>query len=164
MLAIRRTLYGMRKYSSTSGIYDIKSVLKNQSVKQKISVNGWVKGIRKQKELSFIDIDDGSSIQKLQIVVPTEKIPPGVGYHTSVSALGTLQASQHKGQSVELITEVIELIGGPQIENYPFKARKRHPQDYVRQFLHLRARTNTFSSTLRVRSQVCKFMKWFHFI
>lgn len=153
MLAIRRTLYSLRKYSSTSRIYDIKSLLKNQSINQKISVNGWVKGIRKQKELSFIDINDGSSSQKLQIVVPTEKIPPGVGYHTSVSALGTLQASQHKGQSVELITEVIELIGGPQIENYPFKARKRHPQDYVRQFLHLRARTNTFSSMLRVRSQ-----------
>ncbi|XP_042873986.1 probable asparagine--tRNA ligase, mitochondrial [Penaeus japonicus] len=153
MLAMWRSWNSIRNYSSACGSYNVKSLLKSQPIKEKISVNGWVKGIRKQKELSFIDIDDGSSIHKLQVVIPTKKIPPGVGYHTSVSASGTLQASQHKGQKIELITDVLELIGGPQVENYPFKARKRHPQEYIRQFSHLRARTNTFSSIFRVRSQ-----------
>lgn len=69
----------------------------------------------------------------LQIVVPTERIPPGVGYHTSVSALGTLQASQHKGQSVELITEDIEVSVFPFLLFFVTKCSLcQHIQEWIR--------------------------------
>ncbi|KAG7159996.1 Asparagine--tRNA ligase-like [Homarus americanus] len=114
---------------------------------------GWVKAIRRQKERTFLDVDDGSCCQKLQVVLPSEKKPPALGFHSSVTVSGILSLSSHKGQEVELVANDVQVIGEPIEETYPFKARKVHPPDYVRQFPHLRARTNSFSSLLRVRSQ-----------
>ncbi|XP_042238100.1 probable asparagine--tRNA ligase, mitochondrial isoform X2 [Homarus americanus] len=101
----------LRCYSSSCRSGRISAILRDKPLHQTIKVNGWVKAIRRQKERTFLDVDDGSCCQKLQV------------------------------------------IGEPIEETYPFKARKVHPPDYVRQFPHLRARTNSFSSLLRVRSQ-----------
>ncbi|XP_071513711.1 asparaginyl-tRNA synthetase [Panulirus ornatus] len=143
----------IRYYSSVSKSSRISAILRDKPINQTVNVNGWVKGIRRQKERTFLDVDDGSCSQKLQVVLPSEKRPPALGFHASISASGVVQLSSHKGQDVELIADELQVIGEAIHEEYPFQARKMHPPEYIRQYPHLRARTNSFSSLLRVRSQ-----------
>ncbi|XP_045625992.2 asparaginyl-tRNA synthetase isoform X1 [Procambarus clarkii] len=144
---------GLRCYSSGCRTSSILALLHDKPINQTVKVNGWVKGIRRQKERIFVDVDDGSCSQKLQVVLPSGKRSVNLGFHASVSATGILHSSSHKGQDVEMVTDEIQVIGGAVQEEYPFKSRQLHPPEYVRKFPHLRARTNSFSSLLRVRSQ-----------
>ncbi|CAL4085814.1 unnamed protein product [Meganyctiphanes norvegica] len=131
----------------------ISGILQSKTLDDNIQIQGWVKAIRKQKEITFIDVGDGSSHQNLQVIVPTSKLPNGLGFHSCVSAAGILKSSDHPNQEVELIAQQVKLHGATNQTEYPFKARKKHTLDYIRQHVHYRSRTNTFSSLLRVRSQ-----------
>ncbi|XP_018565179.1 probable asparagine--tRNA ligase, mitochondrial [Anoplophora glabripennis] len=128
------------------------NILKLPNAGEKISVKGWVKAIRKQKENVFIDLNDGSTEKKLQILIPHKCVPKGLSTGSSISADGILHFSP-KGQ-IELSTENINIIGPCSVaDGYPIAPKKHYSPDYTRQYPHLRPRTKIFSSLLRVRSE-----------
>ncbi|XP_068240081.1 asparaginyl-tRNA synthetase-like [Palaemon carinicauda] len=135
-----------------SNFTSISKILKRRPLEERFRIKGWVKAIRRHKEFTFLDLNDGSCTQSLQVVVPAEKKPDSLSYHSSLFSSGVLRTCSHKGQDIEFLADEIQVIGENNLKNYPFKARTKSTPDYVRQFLHLRGRTN-FSSLLRVRSQ-----------
>ncbi|KAJ8927135.1 hypothetical protein NQ314_020408 [Rhamnusium bicolor] len=133
-----------------SQVPNVLHVLQSQNVGEKIEVKGWVKSLRKQKENVFVDISDGSTGKKLQVLVPQKLFPAGITAGASITAEGILSLSP-RGQ-IELSAENIKIVGKCVLDSYPFAPRKQYQPEYIRQYLHLRPRTNTFSSILRVRS------------
>lgn len=120
-----------------------------------ITVKGWIRSVRSQKDFSFIVINDGSTLSGLQVVyeatVPGyEKTLESLTTGASISATGKLIKSLGKGQSFELKAESIELIGACDPETYPLQ-KKHHSFEFLRTIAHLRARTNTLGAVTRVR-------------
>ncbi len=121
------------------------------------TVQGWVRTRRDSKAgLSFIHVNDGSSLDNLQVVAPESlanfrdevlRLTAGC----AVTVTGTLAASQGSGQSVELVADGVVVVGWvDDPETYPIQA-KRHSFEYLREVAHLRPRTNTFGAVARVR-------------
>ena len=127
----------------------------------KPKINGWIKTYRKQKDVSFISLNDGSTIKCLQIVFDTKLIPDPIqsqlGTGVSISVQGDLTKSPNKGQYFELKISsnddlIIQGINiGP--DDNPI-AKTKLGIDYLRTIPHLRIRTNTFSSIARIRHQL----------
>jgi asparaginyl-tRNA synthetase len=141
-----------------------------------VTVKGWIRSKRDSKAgISFLAINDGSSFDSIQAVVPNTlenydsevlKITTGAG----VVVTGTLVESEGKGQSVEIQATEVSVLGWvDDPETYPI-AKKRHTFEYLRQVAHLRPRTNTFGSITRVRTTLANaihnyfFDKGFHWI
>lgn len=118
-----------------------------------IKVQGWVRSVRAQKEHLFLHINDGSSLQSLQVVASSELNNRLITFGSAVVVSGSLVASPSKQQAVELKAEQILVVGECDPVDYPFKIKKKHNVEYVRQFPHLRCRTNAFSSLMRIRSE-----------
>ncbi|CAJ0957371.1 unnamed protein product [Ranitomeya imitator] len=116
-------------------------------------LHGWVRSIRSQKEILFLHVNDGSTLESLQIVGEPHHKLSAISFGSSVEVCGSLVRSPGKSQNVELKVEDIRVLGGCDSQDFPLKVKERHPPEYVRQFPHLRCRTNTFSSLLRVRSE-----------
>ncbi|XP_045453585.1 probable asparagine--tRNA ligase, mitochondrial [Melitaea cinxia] len=129
----------------------IASVLETPKIGEVTEVKGWVKSLRVQKEFIFADVNDGSCAQKLQIVIPKNlKIDDNLTYGSSVHITGKLSKSP-RGQ-LELVADNVNVIGKCVVlDGYPFNPRTIHPPEYIRQFLHLRSRTNYTAALLRVR-------------
>ncbi|CAG4960533.1 unnamed protein product [Colias eurytheme] len=133
----------------------VASVLQNPNVGEKAEVKGWVRSLRIQKEHIFADVNDGSCAKKLQIVIPKNLKTDDLTYGSAVHITGKLDTSP-RGQ-LELRAEHIKVYGKCVVlDGYPFNPRTAHPPEYVRQFLHLRSRTNYISAMLRVRHSVTK--------
>lgn len=116
---------------------------------------GWVRALRVQKTSVFLDINDGSSHKKLQIYLSHDKKPKNLAWGSAVVAEGKLSTTP-KGQ-IELIADKLEVIGECVVtEGYPFNSKQNHPPDYLRQYLHLRPRTDYISSILRVRNSASR--------
>ncbi|KAM3934771.1 asparaginyl-tRNA synthetase [Leptodactylus fuscus] len=118
-----------------------------------IKIQGWVRSVRSQKEVLFLHVNDGSSLENLQIVAELELKSSAISFGSSVEVSGVLVKSPSKKQNVELKAEDIRVLGECDTKDFPFKIKEHHPPEYVRQYPHLRCRTNTFSSLLRVRSE-----------
>ncbi|XP_063301033.1 asparaginyl-tRNA synthetase [Pelobates fuscus] len=118
-----------------------------------IKLQGWVRSVRSQKDILFLHVNDGSSLESLQVVAEPNLKTSALTFGSSVEVIGKLVKSSHKKQNVELNASDIKVIGGCDSYDFPFKLKERHPPEYVRQYPHLRCRTNTFSSLLRVRSK-----------
>jgi len=120
-------------------------------------VCGWVRTRRDSKAgLSFVELNDGSCLSSLQLVVPGdldgwEDMVAQVTTGASLRVSGTLKESPGKGQRVELGVESMEVIGEADPENYPLQ-KKRHSFEFLREIAHLRPRTNTFGAIARVRN------------
>ncbi|KAM9319795.1 asparaginyl-tRNA synthetase [Gastrophryne carolinensis] len=114
---------------------------------------GWVRSVRAQKEVLFLHITDGSSLQNLQVVAEPSLRNSAISFGSAVEVSGALVRSVGKKQSVEVKAEDIQVIGECDTKDFPFKIKERHPAEYVRQYPHLRCRTNTFASLLRIRSE-----------
>ncbi|GAB4235420.1 MAG: asparagine--tRNA ligase [Chlamydiales bacterium] len=121
-----------------------------------VTVKGWVKTARKQKTFSFIEVNDGSTLSNLQVVLD-EKLP---GYHqivenaatgASVAVEGEVVESPGKEQTIELHAKTVEIIGMCDPETYPLQ-KKRHTFEFLRTIAHLRPRTNTMGAVQRVRN------------
>ena len=159
---------------------EIKKIVTDQTwqadhLNEHIRVTGWVRSIRHSKAgISFIAINDGSSLLSVQVVVPEaldnyceiEKITTGV----SITASGLLVESMGKGQDVEIQAKKVKILGAiEEPENYPI-AKKRHTFEYLRGLPHLRIRTNTFGAIARIRSSVANkihnyfFENGFHWV
>lgn len=103
------------------------------------------------KDNIFVDVSDGSSSEMLQVVIPKILKHNDVRYGCSISVEGEL-ALAPSGKA-ELQATDVHVIGTCNVaeDEYPFAPRKKYDQDYVRQYLHLRPRTRSFSSLLRLR-------------
>ena len=121
---------------------------------QQVCVKGWVRTRRGNKHIQFVALNDGSTINNLQIVIDLEKFseeqlkPITTG--SSLCVTGTLVASQGKGQSYEVQAQEIEVYGTADPEEYPLQ-KKGHTLEFLREKAHLRMRTNTFGAVFRIR-------------
>jgi asparaginyl-tRNA synthetase len=132
----------------------IKELLQLDGNKQKISVSGWVRTRRGSKHVSFVALNDGSTINSIQIVVEgevfTEKLIKQITTGSCIAVHGTLVASKGSGQAVEILASAIEILGGADADEYPLQPKK-HSLEFLREKAHLRFRTNTFSAVFRLR-------------
>lgn len=133
---------------------------------QLINVRGWVRSRRGNKNVSFIALNDGSTIKNIQIVVdlavfPEEQLKP-VTTGSCISATGHLVASQGSGQAVEIQLTELEIYGTADPEQYPLQ-KKGLSMEYLRTIAHLRPRTNTFGAVFRIRHNMAMAIhQYFH--
>lgn len=122
---------------------------------KQVTVGGWVKTIRDSKQLGFIELNDGSNFNNLQIVFEDSKIDNfkdvtkfNVG--AAIIVTGAVVLTPNAKQPLEIHAQKIELEGAS-APDYPLQ-KKRHSLEYLRSIAHLRPRTNTFAAVFRVRS------------
>ena len=133
----------------------IASLLASDSlVGSEVDVRGWVRTRRGNKYVQFVALNDGSSINNLQIVFDMnrfsdEQLKP-ITTGASIHVTGKLVESQGKGQKYEIQADTLEIYGTAD-ETYPLQ-KKGHTLEFLREKAHLRPRTNTFGAILRVRS------------
>ena len=132
----------------------IKELLTSQETGIDVQVKGWVRTKRGNKNISFIALNDGSTINNIQIVVDNssfdENLLREISTGACIAAEGKLVRSQGQGQSVEINAEKIELYGKSDSETYPLQ-KKGHSMEFLREQAHLRFRTNTFGAVFRIR-------------
>lgn len=131
-----------------------------------VEIRGWVRTRRDSKGgFSFIEVNDGSCFGNLQIVAPADlsnyedeiqKLSAGC----SIVATGELKESPAKGQATELHASGIRVLGWSDPETYPLQ-KKRHSFEKLREWAHLRPRSNTFGAVARVRAQICQSIHQF---
>ena len=135
----------------------IKELLRGELVGQGVCVKGWVRTKRGNKAVSFIALNDGSTIHNIQIVADNDKFEASllskITTGASLSIVGELVASQGKGQSVEIQASEIEVLGTADPETYPLQ-KKGHSLEFLREIAHLRPRTNTFGAIYRMRHEM----------
>ncbi len=134
--------------------FQIKQILNTSDFGKIITVKGWVRTKRESKNVIFIAINDGSTINNIQAVVELGKIDEDtlklVTTGACIGVTGTLIESAGSGQSVELQVDSIHIYGPADVDKYPLQP-KRHSLEFLREIAHLRPRTNTFSAILRIR-------------
>jgi asparaginyl-tRNA synthetase len=121
-----------------------------------IAINAWVRTKRELKDFAFVEVNDGSSLQGLQVVVAAsvpnyEAVLRSLSTGASVSVEGVLVASEGKNQRIELKAETVKVWGTADPETYPLQ-KKRHSFEFLRTIAHLRSRTNTIGAVFRVRN------------
>ncbi|MDE6682952.1 MAG: asparagine--tRNA ligase, partial [Muribaculaceae bacterium] len=124
-------------------------------VGKEVDVKGWVRSRRGNKYVQFVALNDGSTINNLQIVFDLakfsdEELKP-ITTGSSIHVQGLLVESQGKGQTVEVQAEKREIYGTANPEEYPLQ-KKGHSLEFLREIAHLRPRTNTFGAVFRVRA------------
>jgi asparaginyl-tRNA synthetase len=129
-------------------------------------VRGWVRTARHGKEVSFLEVSDGSCFAAVQVVVgpelanyASEVVHLGTG--AAVEVEGELVESQGREQRFELRARELRVVGGVDAD-YPLQ-KKRHSFEFLRTIAHLRPRTNTFGAVLRVRDAAARAVhEFFH--
>lgn len=132
---------------------------------KEITVKGWVRSHRSSKAVDFIALNDGSTIKNIQIVVNPAKVDAetlkSITTGACIRTTGKLVESQGKGQSVEIQEPEIEIYGLCP-SDYPMQ-KKGQSFEYMRQFAHMRLRTNTFGAVFRIRHNMAiAIHKYFH--
>ncbi len=128
---------------------------KEEYLNTDVTVCGWVRTSRDSKNMAFIELNDGTSLKHLQIVIDKavmEEIGEFMKLGTSLKVVGTVVKSAVAVDSVEINAKEISVLGVCPPE-YPLQ-KKRHTLEYLRTIPHLRVRTNTFNAVFRVRSVV----------
>lgn len=119
-----------------------------------VLVKGWVRTKRGNKNIAFIALNDGSTINNIQIVADVssfdESLLKDITTGACIAVTGKLVESQGQGQNVEINAEKIELYGKSDAESYPLQ-KKGHSMEFLRENAHLRFRTNTFGAVFRIR-------------
>ncbi|MDR2148310.1 MAG: asparagine--tRNA ligase [Tannerella sp.] len=132
----------------------ITDVLKSEAFGTDVTANGWVRTSRGSKQVTFIALNDGSTIKNIQIVADADKIGEDtlkqITTGACLSVTGKLVASQGKGQSSEIQANTIKILGLADPNTYPLQ-KKGHSLEFLREIAHLRPRTNTFGAVLRIR-------------
>ena len=130
-----------------------------------INVKGWVRSHRSSKAVDFIALNDGSTINNIQIVVDPASMDAetlkNITTGACVSVVGQLVKSQGAGQTVEIQSREIEIYGFCP-SDYPMQ-KKGQSFEYMRKYAHLRLRTNTFGAVFRIRHNMAIAVhKYFH--
>lgn len=125
-------------------------------VEKTLSVSGWLRTVRKSKNVAFLELNDGSCKANLQIILDRahpefEPLCQKLSVGTSICALGKLVKSQGAGQPFELQAAQISILGSCPADEYPLQ-KKEHTLEFLREIAHLRPRTTTFGALLRIRS------------
>jgi asparaginyl-tRNA synthetase len=133
----------------------IKDILQKGSAGEKVTVCGWVRTRRESKGFAFIVLNDGSSQETLQLLIPGE-VAAFRELHrcntgAAISAKGILKESPGKGQKFEVEISEIEVFGEADPEKYPLQ-KKGHTLEFLREIGHLRPRTNTYGAVFRLRN------------
>ena len=136
----------------------IAHLLKEKPVNSTVEIKGWVKSRRDSKNLSFLDITDGSCLKGLQVIADAGlsnyqneilKLTAGC----SIQVTGLLAESPAKGQDLELQAREIIIHGWADPDEYPLQ-KKKHSFEFLRTLSHLRARTNSLGAMARIRSRL----------
>ena len=134
----------------------ILDILRNGQPEESVTVQAWVRTKRELKEFSFVEVNDGSSLANLQVILDA-KLPD---YQSFISKLntgaslevsGNLVPSPAKGQRIELKADAVTVFGEANPETYPLQ-KKRHSFEFLRTIGHLRSRTNSLGAVMRVRN------------
>ena len=142
----------------------IKDLLDRGEAAEDVTVEGWLRTVRHSKNVSFLDVSDGSCMAGVQAVAA-----PGLpNYETEVGKLttgscvrvtGALVESPGKGQRHEIRARAVEVVGAAD-DDYPLQ-KKRHSFEFLRTLGHLRMRTNTFGAVMRVRNAAARHIHRF---
>ena len=126
--------------------------LKGKNIEGEITLRGWVRTFRSNR---FIALNDGSTIENIQIVVDFENteedILKRITTGAAIEVQGKVVESQGKGQAIEVQALSIKILGDSNPEEYPIQPKK-HSLEFLRENAHLRVRTNVFGAIMRVRS------------
>ncbi|BAR47703.1 asparagine--tRNA ligase [Tannerella forsythia] len=132
----------------------ITDLLKSDACGADVDVCGWVRTRRGSKQVTFIALNDGTTIHNLQVVADIEKLGEEnlkqVTTGSCIRVSGKLVPSQGQGQHVEVQADRIELLGAADPNSYPLQ-KKGHSLEFLREIAHLRPRTNTFGAVFRIR-------------
>ncbi|PSB21701.1 asparagine--tRNA ligase [Phormidesmis priestleyi ULC007] len=134
----------------------ISELLRHGQPNELVTIKGWVRTKREQKGFSFIEVNDGSSMAGLQVVMNAdlpdyESIVKRLSTGASVEVSGVLVSSLGKGQRIEVKANSVIVYGEADPETYPLQ-KKRHSFEFLREIGHLRSRTNTLGAVFRVRN------------
>jgi len=133
---------------------DVKDLFRKDYLEQTVTISGWIRNHRKQKDFGFIDFNDGTCFKNLQVVYDNslscfdEITKLHVG--SAIEVTGVIKKSSGSGQDIEMQLTSIKLIGDCP-ENYPIQP-KRHTKEFLREQAYLRPRTNLYGAVFRVRS------------
>lgn len=126
--------------------------LKGKNIEGEITLRGWVRTFRSNR---FIALNDGSTIENIQVVVDFENteedILKRITTGAAIEVQGKVVESQGKGQAIEVQALSIKILGDSNPEEYPIQPKK-HSLEFLRENAHLRVRTNVFGAIMRVRS------------
>ena len=126
--------------------------LKGKNIEGEITLRGWVRTFRSNR---FIALNDGSTIENIQVVVDFENteedILKRITTGAAIEVQGKVVESQGKGQSIEVQALRVKILGDSNPEEYPIQPKK-HSLEFLRENSHLRVRTNVFGAIMRVRS------------
>ncbi len=132
----------------------IKELLAKAPVGEEVQVKGWIRTKRGNRNITFIALNDGSTINNIQIVAEAalfdEALLKDLTTGACIAATGKLVESQGQGQNVEIVASSVELYGKCDPETYPLQ-KKGHSMEFLREIAHLRFRTNTFGAVFRIR-------------
>ncbi len=140
-------------------LMSVQHALEPEAIGSRVRIQGWIRTKRTSKAgITFVEVNDGSSLQNLQAVVPEtipnyEMVISAASTGASVILEGEVVASPASEQATELRVQCLEVVGGA--IDYPL-AKKRHSFEYLRTMAHLRPRTNTFGAMARVRNEVSR--------
>ncbi len=138
----------------------VRNALREEAIGQQVHLDGWVRTRRDTKTFSFIELNDGSSLANVQVIAD-ETLPnyaeqiKQLAAGCSISVEGEVKASGGKGQTTEIHASQLVVHGWADPETYPLQ-KKRHSFEKLREWAHLRPRTNTFGAVMRARNQVCR--------
>ena len=128
--------------------------LLSQKPGQEVLAKGWVRTKRGNKNVAFIALNDGSTINNIQVVADVAKFDEDLLKRITTGACiavrGNLVESLGSGQAVEIQASSIEIYGEADPNTYPLQ-KKGHTLEFLRTIAHLRPRTNTFGAVLRIR-------------
>ncbi len=133
----------------------IKSLLQREPSDEMVVAEGWVRTKRDSKNVCFLDLNDGSSLKGLQLVVDkasfnNDNLLDSISTGAAVSAKGKIVPSMGGNQKVEMNVESLTLVGACP-NDYPLQ-KKRHTVEFLREQAYLRPRTNLFGAVTRVRN------------
>ena len=134
----------------------IADVLRNGQPDETVTIHGWVRTKRDLKNFAFMEVNDGSALANLQVVLEPnlpeyETLVEKLSNGCSVAVQGVLAPSPGKGQRIELKASSVTLYGESDPDTYPLQ-KKRHSFEFLRTIGHLRSRTNTLGAVFRVRN------------
>ena len=134
--------------------YRVSDLISGSILDEQVLVQGWVRNKRESKNVVFISLNDGSTLHNLQVVGDPqnmgEELLRSINTGASIVVSGTIQTSQGKGQSVELLATEIQVSGEADPEIYPLQPKK-HSMEFLREIAHLRPRSQTFGAVFRLR-------------
>ncbi|KAL0481299.1 asparaginyl tRS [Acrasis kona] len=143
-----------RRYTTEFTDVNVKEARLSDNIGKKVNIKGWVRTARLQKNIGFLEVNDGSCLKNIQLIIPPNLVEQ-ISYGSSISAKGTIIKSPAKGQATEITIDendpdALKVVGNCP-PSYPLQKKGASPE-FLRDIAHLRPRTNTTSAMMRIRN------------